>query len=84
MRYSVILLPIREPGFEGQYLARIPALDLTTHGKGVEGAVEAARDLARLWAAEQGQRGLELPLDNEVFLTQIEVDPVVPGGAVTV
>ena len=46
MQYSVILDLIDEPGFEGYYYAHVPTLDLTTQGKGIEGAVAAARDLA--------------------------------------
>lgn len=53
MRYSVILEPVRDPGFEGYYYAHIPTLDLTTHGEGVEGGLAAARDLAGTWIAER-------------------------------
>jgi predicted RNase H-like HicB family nuclease len=53
MRYSVLLEPIHEPGFEGFYYAYIPTLDLTTHGPGVEGALAAARELIELWIAEK-------------------------------
>ena len=49
MHYSVVLDAIDEPGFEGYYYAYIPTLDLTTQGKGIEGAMQAARDLAELW-----------------------------------
>ena len=57
MQYSVMLDAIDEPGFEGYYYAHIPALDLTTQGKGIEGAVAAATDLAELWVAEKASRG---------------------------
>ena len=40
MRYSVFLEPIEEQGFEGYYYAHVPALDLTTQGLGVEGALD--------------------------------------------
>ena len=56
MQYSVLLDAIDEPGFEGYYHAHIPALDLTTQGRGIEGAMEAARDLAELWVAEKHSR----------------------------
>ncbi len=39
MHYSVFLEPINEPDFSGHYYARIPTLDLTTHGQGLEGAL---------------------------------------------
>jgi predicted RNase H-like HicB family nuclease len=76
MRYSVLLDPVTEPGFEGYYYARIPALDLTTHGEGVEGALAAARDLAELWISEKLEHGGTVPDDAATLLTQIEVaDP---------
>jgi len=37
MRYHIFLRPVREEGFEGYYYAHIPTLELTTHGKGIEG-----------------------------------------------
>ena len=57
MQYSVVLDAVNEPGFEGYFYAHIPALDLTTQGKGIEGAVAAAKDLAGLWVAEKQKRG---------------------------
>lgn len=42
MEYSVMLDVIDEPGFEGYYYAHIPALELTTQGKGIDGASAAA------------------------------------------
>jgi hypothetical protein len=57
MRYSVLLEPVEEAGFEGFYYAQIPVLDLTTHGLGVEGALVAARDLAEAWVAERRSHG---------------------------
>ena len=53
MEYSVMLDVIDEPGFEGCYYAHIPALELTTHGKGIDGALAAAKELAELWIAEK-------------------------------
>ena len=62
MQYSVMLDAIDEAGFEGYYYAHIPALDLTTQGKGIEGAVAAATDLAELWVAEKASRGEPFPV----------------------
>lgn len=53
MRYSVLLEPINEPEFEGYYYAHIPTLDLTTHGKGIEGAIAAAQELTEAWVEEK-------------------------------
>ena len=77
MRYSVIIEPVHEPGFIGYFYARIPALDLTTHGEGVEGALAAARELAHLWITERQARGEAVPRDEPAFLTQIELGDAV-------
>ncbi len=53
MKYSVMLDVIDEPGFEGCYYAHIPVLELTTHGKGINGALAAAKELAEVWIAEK-------------------------------
>ena len=53
MNYPVIYEKIEEADFpEGYYYAYIPTLGLTTHGKGIEGAKEAALDLLKLWIDE--------------------------------
>ena len=57
MYYSVVLDPIDEPGFEGYYYAHIPTLDLTTHGKSVEGALAAAQELVEAWVTEKQAYG---------------------------
>ena len=41
----------------GFYYAHVPALDLTTHGHGIEGARAAAEDLIKLWLAEKKAAG---------------------------
>ena len=53
MRYSVVLSPVPESEFDGYYYAHVPTLDLTTHGKGIEGALAAAQDLG---AVRDGSR----------------------------
>jgi predicted RNase H-like HicB family nuclease len=73
-RYSVLLEPIKEPGFDGYYYAHVPALDLTTHGQGVEGALGAARELVEVWLAEKRARGEIVPAEGESFVTHIEVE----------
>lgn len=57
MRYSLLIEPVREAGFPGHHYAHVPALDLTTHGEGIEGARAAAKDLIRLWVEEKRARG---------------------------
>lgn len=54
MIYSVVFEKINDPEFpSGYYYAHIPALDLTTHGLGIEGARQAATDLVQLWIEEK-------------------------------
>ena len=73
MRYTVLLEPTNEPENPGWYYAHIPALDLTTHGLGPEGAMEAARDLIIGWIAELRRNGKEIPIENQGFVSQIEI-----------
>jgi predicted RNase H-like HicB family nuclease len=73
MRYSVLFEPIQEPGFEGFYYAHIPALDLTTHGQGVEGAMAAARELVEAWIAEKRANGEPVPVETTTLIGHIEV-----------
>ena len=50
MNYAVLFEKIVSPDFPaGHYYADVPALGLTTHGVGIDGARAAAADLARLW-----------------------------------
>ena len=73
MRYSVLLEPINEPEFKGYYYAHVPALDLTTHGHGIDGALSAARELVEAWIAEKRAHGEPIPLEENSLITQIEV-----------
>ena len=73
MRYTVILEPTNEPDKPGWYYAHIPVLDLTTQGLGLEGAMEAARDLAAGWVAELRAAGKEIPVETQGFVGQIEI-----------
>jgi predicted RNase H-like HicB family nuclease len=73
MRYTVVLEPTNEAEHPGWYYAHIPALDLTTHGLGLEGAMEAARDLVSGWIAELRSRGEEIPIETQGFVGHIEI-----------
>ncbi len=72
MRYTVLLEPTRELDQPGWYYARIPALDLTTHGLGVEGALAAARDLADVWLQALADQGVAAPADTTAFVGHVE------------
>jgi len=77
MRYSVLLEPVEEAGFEGFYYAHIPVLDLTTHGLGVEGALVAARELAEAWVAERRSHGDPLRVESTALIGHIDVPDAV-------
>jgi predicted RNase H-like HicB family nuclease len=77
MRYSVLLEPIQEPGFQGWYYAHIPTLDLTTHGQGVEAALAAAQELVAGWIAEKQASGESVPSETIALVGQIEVPDAV-------
>ncbi|MGZ4984912.1 MAG: type II toxin-antitoxin system HicB family antitoxin [Chthoniobacterales bacterium] len=57
----------------GYYYAHVPALGLTTHGMGIEGARAAAEDLVKLWLAEKKAAGESVPPSSEFFFSTIEV-----------
>ena len=58
---------------EGFYYAHVPALGLTTHGKGIEGARAAAEDLLKLWLIEKRAAGESIQLPAETFFSTIEI-----------
>jgi hypothetical protein len=74
MRYPVMLerIPDQE-AMPGYFYAYIPSLGLTTHGLGVEGALDAARDLVTLWNEERRALGEPLITASEAILTTVEV-----------
>ncbi|HUF63756.1 MAG TPA: type II toxin-antitoxin system HicB family antitoxin [Verrucomicrobiales bacterium] len=75
VRYSVLLEPVEDrEGLPGFYYAHVPSLGLTTHGSGVEGAIEAARDLIRLWVVEKREASEHLVAAGESLLTTVEVE----------
>jgi predicted RNase H-like HicB family nuclease len=58
----------------------VPTLNLTTHGKGLEGARQAAVDLLELWFAEKQANGEDIPRESGVFFTQYEILDAVQGS----
>ena len=77
MRYSVLLEPVNEPGFQGYYYAHIPTLDLTTHGQGIEGAIAAAQELIEAWIGEKRSRGESVPVETKSLVAQVEIPDAV-------
>jgi predicted RNase H-like HicB family nuclease len=73
MRYSVFLQPVNEPEFQGYYYAHVPALDLTTHGQGIEGALAAAKELIEAWIAEKKAHGEPVPTEAKSQIAHIDI-----------
>ena len=74
MNLGVLFERVRDAEFPaGYYYAHIPTLGLTTHGLGIEGAREAALDLARLWLAEKNANGEARPQSSEVLFSTLEL-----------
>ena len=65
------------------FYAHIPALDLTTHGKGIEGARHAALDLVTLWISEKIANGETVPAESEAYFSKLEIDNAlfIPGNS---
>jgi predicted RNase H-like HicB family nuclease len=65
MTYTVIYEKITDGSLpDGYYYAHLPTLDLTTHGLGVEGAKEAAKDLLKAWIQEKRANGEKVPTEE--------------------
>lgn len=73
MRYSVLIEAVNESGFEGYYYAHVPSLDLTTHGQGIEGAIQAAQELVEAWVAEKRAHGETIPREQHSVIAHVEV-----------
>ena len=75
MNYAVVLEPMpATEGIAGGYYAHVPAFGLTTHGVGTEGALEAVRDLLRLWIEERRSHGEAVAGMRGALLTTVEID----------
>jgi predicted RNase H-like HicB family nuclease len=73
--YTIIYEKVDDNSFSpGYYYAHIPSLDLTTHGKGIEGAKDAAYDLLRMWIAEKRANGEPIKREVELFVSTIEIE----------
>ena len=74
MNYGILLERVESEGFpKGYYYAHIPSLGLTTHGLGIEGAREAARDLLHQWIAEKRANHETVPPPGELFFSTVEL-----------
>ncbi|MBI3375783.1 MAG: type II toxin-antitoxin system HicB family antitoxin [Betaproteobacteria bacterium] len=81
MRYAIVIEAVEEPGFPpGYFYAHVPALDLTTHGVGIEGAKDAARDLIALWVEEKRAHGEHVPREADSYFAHVEIDDALLGA----
>ena len=75
MIYGILFEKIQDKDFEpGYYYAHIPSLGLTTHGFGIEGAREAAKDLISLWVAEKKACNEIVITPPEMFYSTLEIE----------
>jgi hypothetical protein len=66
MNFGVLFEKVEDWDFPaGYFYAHIPSLGLTTHGLGVDGARQAAFDLACAWPAEKKAQGDPLTPPSE-------------------
>lgn len=74
MNYSILIEKIDDGSLpDGYYYAHIPALDITTHGHGIDGAKKAAQDIVELWIKEKKAHSEKVPAESESFFSKIEV-----------
>jgi predicted RNase H-like HicB family nuclease len=74
MNYGVLFEKVSDSDFpSGHYYAHVPALGLTTHGVGLDGARQAALDLVQLWIAEKKANGESVPSPAECFFSTLEI-----------
>jgi predicted RNase H-like HicB family nuclease len=78
MTYSIIYEKITDSNFPpGYFYAHIPSLELTTHGLGIEGAEQAAKDLLKLWLEEKRANGEIIKVEAETFYSKISIEDVI-------
>jgi hypothetical protein len=74
MTYGIVFERIQEAGVSpNSYYAHIPALGLTTHGEGIEGARAAALDLLMAWLVEKRQAGEHVASPSEILFSTVEI-----------
>ena len=74
MTFTIIYEKIKDDSLPAEYYyAHIPALDLTTHGHGIDGAKEAAMDLLKIWIEEKRAHNEVIPEEEESFYSKIDI-----------
>jgi len=74
MNYGILFEKVEDKNFPpGYFYAHIPSLGLTTHGLGLEGARQAAFDLACGWLAERKAHGELLSAPSEILFSTLDI-----------
>jgi len=74
MTYTIIYEKINDASLgEGYFYAHLPALDLTTHGLGIEGAKAAILELLKIWIEEKKANNEPIIREEESFYSKIEL-----------
>jgi predicted RNase H-like HicB family nuclease len=74
MNFGVLYEKVQDKDFPaGYFYAHVPSLGLTTHGLGIEGARQAAFDLARVWLAEKKAQGELLTVPSEILFSTLDL-----------
>ena len=75
MKFGIVFEKIEDSSLpQGYYYVHIPALGLTTHGIGIDGAKEAAIDLIKLWIAEKKAHRETVTEPTESLYSILEID----------
>ncbi len=78
MTYSILYEKITDGSMpDGFFYAHVPTLDLTTHGKGIDGARQAASELITLWVEEKIANNEAVPVEQESYFSKIVIDDAV-------
>ena len=81
MEYSVLIEKIHDNTLpDGYYYAHIPALDLTTHGMGIQGAKNAAEELIHIWIEEKMAHSELVPIESDSYYSKIEIKNAVQSA----
>jgi hypothetical protein len=74
MNFGILFEKVKDQDFPpGYFYAHVPSLGLTTHGLGLDGARQAALDLARVWLAEKRTQGDPVPAPSEILFSTLDV-----------
>jgi predicted RNase H-like HicB family nuclease len=74
MNFGILFEKVEDKDFPpGYFYAHVPSLGLTTHGVGIDGARQAAYDLARLWLAEKKANGDSMPSQAEILFSTLDI-----------